>query len=301
MKTHKAFTLVELLVVIAVIALLMAILFPALSKSRERGKRIVCLSNLRQLSTTWIMYAQFNDEKLVNGGPMAPGGPCPPSIGCPPDTNCAAIAPTASDEFSAFHKNELPWVGKAWGEAGVPAPECCQRCAIRTGALWKYAQHEKIYRCPAGKKGELVTYAIIDSMNGKYMFSGCSTAGYPSVPANLCLKSIPQIKKPYDRIVFLDEGFLTPDSYAVNYACQSWFDAPVMRHSNGTNASFADGHAARLIYRADETIEAGLKNTFNFVPTTCTGKNDLYNMQIRCWGRLGYSPDPACHYSLYDL
>ena len=301
MTRRQAFTLVELLVVIAVIALLMAILFPALNKSRERGKRIVCLSNLRQLTFAWIMYAQANDEKLVNGGPIDTGAPCPPSIGCPPGTNCAAVPPTivmTANAFLNFHINEMPWVGKAWGSGGVAAGECCQRCAIRTGALWKYSQHEKIYRCPAGKKGELVTYAIIDSMNGKYMYSGCS--GASPVPANLSLKSIQQIKKPYDRFVFLDEGFLTPDSYAVNYACQKWFDVPMIRHSRGTNASFADGHAARLMYRADETIEAGLKNTFNFIPTTCTGKNDLYNMQMRCWGMLGYTPDPACHYVLND-
>jgi prepilin-type N-terminal cleavage/methylation domain-containing protein/prepilin-type processing-associated H-X9-DG protein len=303
MTRHKAFTLVELLVVIAVIALLMAILLTTLPKMRERGKRIVCLSNLRQLTIAWTMYAQVNDEKLVNGGPIAPGGPCPASMDCPPGTDCAAIPPTTimtADAFRNFHINELPWVGKAWGSftTGVAAPECCQKCAIRTGALWKYARNEKIYRCPTGKKDELVTYAIIDSMNGKYMYSGCS--GASPVPPNLCLKSIPQIKKPYDRFVFLDEGFLTPDSYAVNYACQKWFDVPMIRHSRGTNASFADGHAARLMYRADETIQAGLKNTFNFVPTTCTGKNDLYNMQIRCWGQIGYSPDPACHYSLYE-
>jgi prepilin-type N-terminal cleavage/methylation domain-containing protein len=56
-KQHRGFTLVELLVVIAVIALLMAILLPALGRAREQGKRIVCMANLKQLALGWIAYA----------------------------------------------------------------------------------------------------------------------------------------------------------------------------------------------------------------------------------------------------
>jgi prepilin-type N-terminal cleavage/methylation domain-containing protein/prepilin-type processing-associated H-X9-DG protein len=294
MTRHKAFTLVELLVVIAIIALLMAILFPALSKAREQGKRIVCLSNLRQLTVAWTAYAQLNSEKLVNGGPVTPGGPCPPSMGCPAGTNCAAIPPAPSHWIYTLHQNELPWVGIAWGAIS----ESGQRCAIRTGALWQYAKNEKIYRCPTGVKNALITYPIIDAMNGKYQYSGCS--GASAVPSNLCLKIMSQIKNPSDRYVFLDEGVLTPDSYAVNYSCQSWFDAPMMRHANGTNASYADGHSARLMWRADETIVAGKNNTINYKPTTCTGKNDLYNVQMRCWGQIGYNLDSACNYKLND-
>jgi prepilin-type N-terminal cleavage/methylation domain-containing protein/prepilin-type processing-associated H-X9-DG protein len=68
-RTARAFTLVELLVVIGIIALLISVLLPTLGKARESGRRIGCLSNLRQLSMAVLMYEQ---QWKVLPGPALP-------------------------------------------------------------------------------------------------------------------------------------------------------------------------------------------------------------------------------------
>jgi prepilin-type N-terminal cleavage/methylation domain-containing protein/prepilin-type processing-associated H-X9-DG protein len=63
----KAFTLVELLVVIGIIALLISILLPSLNKAREQAKRTQCLSNLRQVHFAYTYYAMSNHDQVPLG------------------------------------------------------------------------------------------------------------------------------------------------------------------------------------------------------------------------------------------
>jgi prepilin-type N-terminal cleavage/methylation domain-containing protein len=64
---RTAFTLVELLVVIGIIAVLIAILLPALTKAREAANRTVCLSNVRQVYTAYHLYAGMYDDYVPIG------------------------------------------------------------------------------------------------------------------------------------------------------------------------------------------------------------------------------------------
>src|SRR4051812_20800035 len=61
----KGFTLIELLVVIAIIAILAAIIFPVLAKARDGGRRINCLSNLKQMALAFSMYPTDYDDGLT--------------------------------------------------------------------------------------------------------------------------------------------------------------------------------------------------------------------------------------------
>ncbi len=252
---RSAFTLIELLVVIAVIAVLMAILMPTLKRAREQGQRAACLSNLKQLQLSWILYADDNDDKLV------------------------------SSEAGGTWKNLYgdPWVGVTWASdwaQGGQLPEKDQLDGIRSGALWPYVRAEDLYQCPTGYRGELLTYAMMISINGR------SVDGSPQFKRRL------QVPRPGQRLVFIDEGLASPDAYSTRYNQAAWWDQPTTRHGDGTNFTYADGHATYHKWQGLETIKRGRDSVRShpgiWGPASEEGREDVQWVQYGIWGKFGY-------------
>jgi prepilin-type N-terminal cleavage/methylation domain-containing protein/prepilin-type processing-associated H-X9-DG protein len=266
-KEARGFTLIELLVVIALIAILIAVLLPALTRVREQAGRAVCRSHMKELALAWIQYADDNDDKIVNG----------------------AAGINRVINANGQRLPERPWVGKCWDDdfrngAQLSADE--QTNGIRGGALWPLCRNLKVYRCPAGYRGEMLTYSIMDSMNGN---------GDGTKEPGLWLKKRTEIRSASSMTLLIDEGGVTPDSYAVYYKVEAWWDDPPIRHANGTNLSFADGHSDYWKWKGLDTIIYGrsVERTYGgpmWKPRTDAGFQDLYRIQKATWGKLGYDP-----------
>lgn len=111
MRRSTGFTLIELLVVIGIIAVLAAIIFPVLSRAREKARQTTCLSNLKQLGAAMQMYAVDWD-------------------GCFP----------AADPFEARFR--FNWAGIEWSG---------WMCIIEEGSLFQYVKNRDVYLCPSDR------------------------------------------------------------------------------------------------------------------------------------------------------
>ena len=261
MRRPRGFTLIELLVVIAIIAILMAILMPALSRAREQGKRAVCLGNLRQLTLAWSMYADDNDDRLING-----------------DTEeyVNSMYNNPNLPYDESHWGEPAWVKEDW-RAGMTDRQKID--AIKNGALYTYTKTIKVYKCPTGKtsRKEYRLYTVVDGMNCK---------GWEGThAAMIMLKNRLTIKSPAYRFVFLDDGG-TSASTLGGWTCwvdrDEWWDPPPIRHGYGTTFSYADGHAAYKKWLDPDTWEAGRNGTA--FPPADSGNEDIRWSQYYAWG-----------------
>lgn len=213
----RAFTLIEMLVVIAIIALLAAMLLPALGRAKEQGRNTQCMSNLRQLQIAWQLYTGDNNGRLVPNGFGANSGKVPdnPSwVGGWLDFR-SNINPDNSDIRPLVDPNYL------YG-----------------AMLGNYAPNAGVFRCPSDGTKRVRSY----SLNG---YLGANT---PTIINLRVCKTIDQVRDPARTFSFLEEMYETIDDglfFAVqhpDFSTGGDGGVPAGPHLKYGNLLFADGH-----------------------------------------------------------
>jgi len=159
---------------------------------------------------------------------------------------------------------------------------------LKSGMLYPYCPNVKLYKCPTGIRDEIVTYAIPDAMNG-----------YDGIPGteSLMVYRRAQIRRPNERMVFLDEGRLSPNSWTIWYDQERWWDQITARHGDGTNVAFAGGRGEYWKWKDPRTLEIAEMDYDYWQNTgrhgglaTSPGNPDLHKVQRAVWSKLGYTP-----------
>jgi prepilin-type N-terminal cleavage/methylation domain-containing protein/prepilin-type processing-associated H-X9-DG protein len=217
-----AFTLVEMLVTIAVIGILTSLLLPVVSKAKGKANAVACLNNLKQLQTCWLMYVHDHNDFVPPNRSVLNGG--------------------------VWRSTPDSWIGDSSARHDTDTTN------IENGLLFKFDYNRSFatYRCPSDKSQVLDPAGANLGMprTRSYSMSGC-WGGRTNEVQNT-IDQLGAAQNPAQLFVFIDEHedsiddahFLTwpnPDP--------RWVNMPSGRHDQSGNLSFADGHAERWKWR----------------------------------------------------
>jgi prepilin-type N-terminal cleavage/methylation domain-containing protein len=216
---REAFTLIEILVVIAIIAILAALVLPALGAAKSKGYRVSCINHLKQLAAASHMYTADNEGRLVDNSPKG----------------------------SVPAQRTNAWV---LGDMTIAA-EATNQLFLRQGKLFPYANDVQIYHCPSDRLTgtnnlpHARSYSMNSWMGTRYMETepGQSSKNYRAFIKDNELTvagaaSLWVIMDEHESTI--DDGFflVTMDD------SRPFASFPGNRHDNAYALNFADAHAA---------------------------------------------------------
>ena len=227
-KVSAAFSLIELLIVLAIIAIIAAMLMPGLGKGKSSAKSASCMSNLRQLQAAWVQYVDDNNDRL------------PPNIS------------RSTGPAGAFRQNvPQSWVlGNARFDTGPNT--------ISGGLLFHYTPALAVFRCPEDRSGfqnhpdalRYRSYSMNCWLNGDsdptdYYQDWANPGNESSDKTKLSQLAQISTSKVFGFIdeheQSIDDGCMVVSNPA-DKAPDVWYKLPSDRHAQGCNISFVDGH-----------------------------------------------------------
>ena len=224
MKLHSrrtGFTLVELLVVIGIIALLIAMLLPALARAREQAKTVQCLSNLRQLAVAAHLYAHAHKGSL----PIA-----------------------------QYQASNPPWAFHYFWDFTLKKHLPTGQDSVEPGLLWPKATEARVQQCPS-YEGRSTSFKELDPYTG-YNYN-VSYLGHGQGEAVVAPAKIAQVRQASATAMFGDGQWMlgankfmrSPKTHPGDTLLARYAGTQGFRHRDRTNVAFVDGHAETLADR----------------------------------------------------
>ncbi len=245
----RGFTLIEILVVIAIIAILAALLFPVFTQAKVSAKQTACMSNMRQMGVGLLLYLADNeDEWAPSAVPQIMAGFAPQQI------------------WFGYDNNNYPINGGFYGQVFLAA-----RNPFRPGAIDRYLKEHAIKRCPMMPKAWQSAFALnwwnpgftspYYSRNpaayqnefgpsartfrfhtdGQYVTTGAKNSEVDEA-ANTLIMWEHLARVPMCNFLQTSDWFFSPPRV------QSLIAHFHFLHREGANSLWADGHARRITY-----------------------------------------------------